>query len=304
MASGIAVAPPPPPSIEPSTGAGNFSSALSAAGSTAGSPNSGASNGAQEFMAVAAKTPGVNVQDGISGNEYLKVANSINDNPALKDKFQSIDTTAGNAAPELFGQYGLEGRNLLDLNGKPAMTVDDAAASLNNRMKPSEQQQTEESQGAEAAGGGGCGGAGGAGGAEKSGGAGGGCGGAGGAGDLTSLFPFLLGLLDEDGDGKISPEEMAKGMAKMDSNKDGKISREELISAGASEDQADRLMASMDQNSDSSIALDGAGSEMQAFMSSANANGDLEISQDELNTILESSQTATKAPAPALQTAA
>jgi hypothetical protein len=253
------------------------------------------------FLRVAEQTPGVNVQDGLSGNEYLLVANSINDNPTLKDKFQSLDTTIGTARPEIYGQYGVDGRFLLDAAGNRTITVDEAAAEFNRMMKSSVEEaettqeaagseETDETEDASST--------------EEADAASsdepeedtasnkGDAGGSSMADMMASLWPFLLGLFDTDNDGRISPEEFMKGMAKLDKNKDGKITKNELIAAGASEEQATQLMASMDKNADGSISLSGADSEVQAFVTAANENGDTEISQDEITAALEAAATA------------
>lgn len=313
-----AISLPPPPPVAPVSNAGGFSSAgsnnsqssasLSEAGRSLASNYQGSvsegnlsyrqADAAAErfstFLSVAEQTPGVNIQDGLSGNEYLLVANSISDNPALRDKFQSLDTTIGNARPELYGQYGVDGRTLLDAAGKPNITVDEAATNFNDMMQGKTAATEEAKKDLKAVdakdakdSGGGCGG--GAGSAEQAGGAGksGGCGG--GSGDFVSLWPFLMDLLDEDGDGKISPEEFMKGMGKLDKNKDGKITKNELMAAGATDEQATQLMSSMDTDGNGTVSLDGSASEVQAFATAANENGDIAISEAELTAALAAS---------------
>jgi Ca2+-binding EF-hand superfamily protein len=67
---------------------------------------------------------------------------------------------------------------------------------------------------------------------EESGSAGGseapGSAGAGGMSGLSDLWKLLLSLLDADGDGKISPEELKKFVEKYDKNGDGKLDKNEL----------------------------------------------------------------------------
>jgi Ca2+-binding EF-hand superfamily protein len=111
----------------------------------------------------------------------------------------------------------------------------------------------------------------------------------GGASDTTGqidLYAYLLGLLDENNDGKLSPGELKKGLAKFDKNNDGKISKSELMAAGATEAQAQQLIDSMDTNGDGQISLGGSNSEVDAFITKANTNNDNEISQNELDAVL------------------
>jgi Ca2+-binding EF-hand superfamily protein len=67
---------------------------------------------------------------------------------------------------------------------------------------------------------------------EESGSAGGseapGSAGAGGMSGLSDLWKLLLALLDADGDGKISPQELKKFVEKYDKNGDGKLDKNEL----------------------------------------------------------------------------
>jgi Ca2+-binding EF-hand superfamily protein len=105
---------------------------------------------------------------------------------------------------------------------------------------------------------------------------------------MASLWPFLLGLMDEDGDGRISPAELMKGMKKLDKNGDGKVTSEELMAGGMSKEQATNMLASMDKNRDGAISIQGADSELETAVTAANVNGDNEITQSEFNSVTAS----------------
>jgi hypothetical protein len=258
---------------------------------------------------------GVNAGDGLTGDEYLLVSNAINSDPALQQQMQNLhqiytDNFQNNIPKELLingedvfanvadlhGEYGLEGRNTLNEDGNINDTVDKAAADFNTLTDGVVQGKlTDKAQG-----GGGAGGAGGGGGGQEANAAGADKDGAGetqasktsdaggdtsAGGGLSDFWAALLGLLDEDGDGKISPEEFAKGMRKMDTNGDGELSKDELVAGGLSEEQADQMMTAMDANGGDSISLDGADSELDTFAADANVDGNEEITQAELGVL-------------------
>jgi hypothetical protein len=309
----VAITPPPPPPPVPEVAQTSFGDALAAAGS--GAPLSAAAQSmannyaasaasgglsaeaadaagqrATEFLRVADSTSGVDLNDGLSGDEYLLVAQTISGDAALSARFQSFDRAVGDARPEYFGQYGVDGRNLLDAAGNAAITVDEAAASFNEASGVSAA-AAEEAAGAEpaaeeaAAGGEAPAGeeapaAGEAAGGEAAGGA------SAGGTSLTDFWAALLGLFDEDGDGKISAEEFAKGMKKLDLNGDGKLSKTELVKGGMSEAQASELMTAMDGDGDGAISTTGTGSEFDTFTAELNADGDSEITQAEFGQVI------------------
>jgi hypothetical protein len=272
----------------------NYAASVSASG-LAGSAASARIERASEFIRVADMTEGVDLSDGLTGDEYLLVAQAISGDPALSSKFQSLDSKIGPDGAGYFGQYGVEGRNLMDAAGNAVMSVDDAAASFNEATgfaaaadeAAAEEAATEEAGGEEAAGG-----AGGeeaaeeAGGGEEAGGEEAGAAGGDAGGGLSSLWAMLLDLFDKDGDGKISPDEFKEGMAKLDTNGDGKLSRDELVAGGMSEEQAGEMMTAMDGDGDGAISIEGADSELDTFTAEHNADGDTEITQAELGELV------------------
>jgi EF hand len=270
---------------------------------------------------------GVNAGDGLTGDEYLLVSNAITQDPGLQRQLQDLHQTYtddfqnniplqlnmngedvfANVA-DLHGEYGIQGRNTLNEDGNVNDTVDQAAADFNtttgsvlNGPLTAKPQGGEKAEGAKKAEGGEKKAEGGEkkaeGGGEKKAEGGekkaeGGSKSGGGAEDImASLWPFLMGLFDEDGDGKISPQEFMKGMAKLDKNKDGKLTKAELVAGGASQEQATKLMASMDKNGDESISLEGAKSEAETFVTAANVNGDKDLTKEELTTALKTTAT-------------
>jgi hypothetical protein len=332
----VAITPPPPPPPEPVVATSSFSTALaSAQASTADLSSSAQSmvenysssvtgNGlagstadatiqrGTEFISAADSTAGVNLSDGLSGDEYLLVAQNISGNSELSNAFKALDVKIGPDGAQYFGQYGVEGRNLLDAAGNAVMSVDDAAAAFNEATGfGSAQASVEEGTTAEEAAGGEAPAEEAAAGAEapaEEAAAGGeapaeeapaeGAGGGGGAegGGISDLWSMLLSLFDTDGDGKISPEEFKAGMAKLDTDGDGKLSKDELVAGGMSEEQADQMMTAMDADGDGAISLEGAdgeASELDTFVTELNADGDSEITEAELGELVTPATAAT-----------
>jgi Ca2+-binding EF-hand superfamily protein len=263
--------------------ADNYAASIGSSGLSESAASSAVAR-ATEFIRVADSTSGVDLSDGFSGDEYLLVAQTISSNANLQARFQAFDAAIGDTRAEYFGQYGVEGRNLLDAAGNVAISADEAAAQFNDAAgfpaaaaeeaagaePAAEEAAEEEAPSSEEA----------ADGEEPEGAA------EAGGWSLSEFWAALLGLLDEDGDGKISPEEFAKGMRKLDTNGDGKLSKDELVAGGMSEAQAGELMTAMDENGDGAISTVGAGSELDTFVTELNANDDLEITQAELGELV------------------
>ncbi|MGL4729626.1 MAG: EF-hand domain-containing protein [Bosea sp. (in: a-proteobacteria)] len=274
----------------------NYTSSISASGIT-GPAADAAIQRATDFIRVADSTAGVNLADGLSGDEYLLASQAISNDAGLSQQFRTLDEAVGSLRSEYFGQYGIQDRNLLDAAGNVAISVDDAANQFNDATgnEAAEAAGAEEAGGTEEAGSeeeaGEAGEAGSeeeAGEAEESEASEANDSGGGSGGDImSSLWPFLMGLLDENNDGEISPEEFAKGMRKLDTNGDGKLSKDEMVAGGMSEEQADKMMTAMDANGDDAITLDGSESELDTFVTEANADGNDIISETELGELIE-----------------
>jgi hypothetical protein len=100
--------------------------------------------------------------------------------------------------------------------------------------------------------------------------------------DARNFWSFILSTFDLDGDGKISADEMQKGMSKLDKNNDGKLTKDELVEGGATEAQAASMMIGMDKDGDKEISLDGEKSEVSEFLIAANPDKNDLITEDEV----------------------